>query len=109
MLDCISFAPPEGSSRLPSDLPHRSIVDRCQTAWMDFKEFTRSAAHGVIVHTLAMLRSHYPSIDLERVVTGYARGTDAAKIAKLEDEADEPGEKLASYIDLFGEGGSGAL
>ena len=75
---------------------------------MDFKEFTRSAAHGVIVHTLAMLRSHYPSIDLERLVTGYARGMNTAKITKLEDEAKEPGKKLASDIDLFGEGGRGA-
>ena len=108
MLDCIGFAPPEGSSRLPSDLPHRSIVDRCQTVWADFKEFTCSVAHGAVVHTLAMLRSHYPSVDLERVVTGYARGMDAAKIAKLEDKAKEPGKKLASDIDLFGEGGSGA-
>ena len=54
-----------------------------------------------------MLRSHYPSVDLEWVVTGYARGTNAAKIAKLEDEAKEPGKKLACDIDLFGEGGNG--
>ena len=74
--------------------------------WTDFKEFTCSAAHGVIVHTLAMLRSHYPSIDLERVVTGYARGTNAAKIAKLEDEAKEPGKKLASDVNLFSKGGA---
>ena len=40
------------------------------------------------------------------MVTGYARGTDAAKITKLEDEAKEPGKKLASDIDLFGEGGA---
>ena len=83
MLDCISFAPPEGSSRLPSDLPHRSIVDRCQTAWMDFKEFTRNSTQGATIHMLARLQSHYPSVDLEWVVIGYARGTDAAKITKL--------------------------
>ena len=53
-----------------------------------------------------MLRSHYPSVDLEQVVTSYARGTDAAKIAKLENEAEEPGKKLASDVDLFGEGGA---
>ena len=108
VLDYIGFVPPEASSRLPSDLPHRSIVDRCQTVWADFKEFTCSVAHGAVVHTLAMLRSHYPSVDLERVVTGYAWRTDAAKISKLEDEAKEPEKKLASDVDLFGEGGSGA-
>ena len=109
MLDYVGFVPPKASSWLPGDLPHRSIVDRFQTLWAHFKEFTRSATHGAIIHTLAMLRSHYPLVDLERVVTGYAQGTDTAKIAKLEDEADEPREKLASGIDLFDKGGSCAL
>ena len=56
-----------------------------------------------------MLRSHYPSVDLERVVTGYAWRMDVAKITKLEDEAKEPGKKLASDVHLFGEVGSSAL
>ena len=77
-------------------------------AWTDFKEFTHSAVHGAVVHVLAMLRSHYPLVDLERVVTGYARVTDAAKITKLEEEAEEPGKKLASDVNLLGKGGSGA-
>ena len=32
---------------------------------------------------------------------------DATKIAKLEDEAEEPAKRLAGDVDLFGEGGSG--
>ena len=40
------------------------------------------------------------------MVTGYARGIDAMKIARLEDEAEEPAKRLAGDIDLFGEGGS---
>jgi len=36
-------------------------------------------------------------------------GTDVAKMTKLEDKAKEPRKKLASDVDLFGKGGSGAL
>ena len=87
VLDCIGFEPSEGRGLLPRDPPPQSIVDWCRVAWSDFKEFTHSAAHGAIIHALAQLRSHYPSVDLQRVVTSYARGTDATKIARLEDEA----------------------
>ena len=48
-------------------------------------------------------------VDLHRVVTGYARRIDATKITRLEDKAEEPVKRLAGDIDLFGEGGSGAL
>ena len=74
--------------------------------WSDFMEFTHSATHGPIVHALAQLRSHYPVVDLQRLVTGYAQGTDVMKIARLEDEAEEPAKRLAGDVDLFSEGGS---
>ena len=41
-------------------------------AWIDFKEFVHSATHGAVVHALAQLKSHYPSVDLQRVAIGYA-------------------------------------
>ena len=72
VLDCIGFEPSEGRELLPGDPPPRSILDRCRIVWSDFKEFAHSAAHGVVVHALAQLRSHYPLVDLQRVVTGYA-------------------------------------
>ena len=62
---------------------------------MDFKEFPRSAAHGSVIHALAQLRSHYLVVDLQRVVIGYARRTDEMKIARLEDEVEEPTKRLA--------------
>jgi len=52
VLDCIGLEQPEGG-QLPGHGPHRSVVDHCRMAWMDFKEFARSATHGAIVHTLA--------------------------------------------------------
>ena len=51
-----------------------------------------------------MLRSHYPSVKLEVIMTGYARGTNVVKITKLEDEVKEAVVKLAGDVDLFGEG-----
>ena len=42
------------------------------------------------------------------MATGYAQGTDAEKIARLEDDEEEPAKRLAEDVDLFGEGGSSA-
>ena len=71
VLDCVGAEQPDGG-RLPSDGLYRLVVDRCRTAWMDFKEFVHSAAHGAIIHVLVQLRPHYPSVDLQRVATEYA-------------------------------------
>ena len=68
---------------------------------MDFKEFTRSTAQGAIVHALTQLRSHYPLVDLQWVATGYAQGTNAEKIARLEDDAEEPEKRLAEDVEMF--------
>ena len=86
VFECISFEPSKGRELLPGDPPPRSILDWCRMAWSDFKEFAHSATNGAVVHALAQLRSHYPVVDLQWVVTSYARGTDAMKIARLEDE-----------------------
>ena len=39
-------------------------------------------------------------------MTGYARGTSAVKIMKLEDGVEEAAGKLTGDIDLFDEGGN---
>ena len=71
---------------------------------MDFKEFVCSAAHGAIVHALTQLRSHYPSMDLQWVATGYMQGTNTERIARVEDDAEEPAKRLAKDVELFVEG-----
>jgi len=40
------------------------------------------------------------------VVTGYAHEIDATKIARLQDEMEEPAKRLAGDINLFDEGGN---
>ena len=42
------------------------------------------------------------------MATGYAQGTNADRIAKLEDDTEEPAKRLAEDVDLFGEGESSA-
>ena len=39
------------------------------------------------------------------MATGYAQGTDMEKIARLEDNAEEPVKRLTKDIELFDEGG----
>ena len=72
ILDFISFKPPEGMVLLPSHRPPWPILNRCQEAWKDFKAFSHSATHSIVVHALAVLRSHYPSVKPEMIMTGYA-------------------------------------
>jgi hypothetical protein len=61
-------------------------------------------AHGAIIHALVQLCSHYLTVDLQRVAIGYAQGTDAQKITKLEEVAEEPAKRLAKDVELFGNG-----
>ena len=75
---------------------------------MDFKEFMCSVTHGAIVHALTQLKSHYPLMDLQRVATGYAQGTNVDKITNLEDDIEEPAKRLAEDVELFGEWESSA-
>ena len=107
VLDYVGLEHPK-RARLPGDKPYRSVVDHCRTAWVDFKEFAHSATHGAVVHVLTQLRSHYPLVNLWWVVTRYMQGMDVEKIARLEDDAEEPMKRLAKDIELFGEGGSSA-
>ena len=67
-----------------------------------------SAAHGAIIHALTQLRSHYPLVDLQWVATRYAQGMNVEKIARLEDDAEEPAKRLTEDVELFVEGESSA-
>jgi len=104
MVGCVGFTPSEGATLLPSDLPPRPIVDQCQMAWVDFMEFTHSAAQGAVVHALTVVWSHYPSVKPEVIMIGYVRGMNLSKIEKLENKAEEAAVKLARDVYLFGEG-----
>ena len=94
VLDCVDLeAAPQPDSR-----PSRSdtIIQRCKAAW---ESFNRDAVVTAITHALAVVRSHYQSVDLQAIGAGFTEGMGKAKTQQLEDAA----KKLAGDIDLFGE------
>ena len=50
-----------------------------------------------------MVRSHYPSTDLQAIGARFARGIGMMEHQQLEDEVEDAVKKLAGDIDLFGE------
>ena len=42
------------------------------------------------------------------MATGYAQGTNVEKIARMEDDVEEPAKRLAEDVELFSEGESSA-
>ena len=77
MLDCINME----VAPQPDDRPPHldAIIDRCKAAWENFKSFNRDATISVVTHALAVVWSHYPTINLRAIGTGFARGTGVMK------------------------------
>ena len=50
-----------------------------------------------------MVRSHYPTTDLQAIGGGFVEGLREAETQQLEDEVEDTAKKLAGEIDLFGE------
>ena len=71
--------------------------------WENFKIFNRGAIVSVATHVLVVVRSHYPTIDLQSIGGGFAEGLSDAETQQLEDEVKDAAKTLARDIDLFGE------
>ena len=80
-----------------------TIIDRCKAVWENFKSFNRDAIITAITHALAVVWSHYPTVDLQAIGDGFAGGAGAMEHQQLEDEVEDAAKKLAGDIDLFGE------
>ena len=65
----------------PDGRPPRpdTIIDRCKAAWENFKSFKPNATVSAVTHALAVVRSHYPTIDLQAIGARFARGTGVMK------------------------------
>ena len=50
-----------------------------------------------------VVRSHYPTIDLQSIGGGFTEGLDDAGTQQLEDEVEDVAKMLVGDIDLFGE------
>ena len=69
MLDCVDLevAPQPNGRPLHPD----TIIERCKVAWENFKSFNRNAIVTAITHALAVVRSHYPVVDLRAIGAGF--------------------------------------
>ena len=98
MLDCIE---PEVAPQPDGRPPRLNIViERCKTVW---ESFNHDAVVTGITHALAVVRSHYQSVDLQAIGARFTEGLSEAETQQLEDEVEDAAKKLASDIDLFGE------
>ena len=68
MLDLIGPQLLEPDRRPPSDV----IMERCRSALENFKHYACGIACFVVGHALAVFRSFYPSMKLERIDGGFA-------------------------------------
>ena len=62
-----------------------TIIQRCKAPWENFDSFNRDAIVSVATHALAVVRSHYPTIDLQAIGSGFAKGLSNAETQQLED------------------------
>lgn len=59
--------PPEGYIRV-----EERFITRCSKVWGDLKRFTREGCEFVAQQVLALTRSHYPFISMQRLESGFA-------------------------------------
>ena len=101
VLDCVDMeVAPQPDCRSPCP---DTIIDKCKAAWENFKSFNHDTTITAITHALAVVRSHYPIIDLQAIGARFARGMGVMEHQQLEDEVEDVARKLAGDVDLFGE------
>ena len=62
VLDYVDLeAAPQSDGR---PLRSNTIIERCKAVWENFKSFNHDTIVTAITHALAVVRSHYPAIDL---------------------------------------------
>ena len=101
VLDCVDSeaAPQPDGRRQRSD----GIIQRCKAVWENFKSFNRDAIVSTTTHFLMVVRSHYPTFDLQAIGGGFTEGMGEAEHQQLEDVVEDAAKKLAGDIDLFSE------
>ncbi len=64
------------------------------------KEKVKRAAIAGAIQALAMVKSHYPGVDLNRFEEGYTADVDEAKLSTLTAEAEPVAEFLVEFVEL---------
>ena len=77
VLDCIDL---EVAPQHDGRPPHPDIIiKRCKTVWESFKSINRDAVVAAITHALAVVWSHYQSIDLQAIGARFTKGMGEAE------------------------------
>ena len=79
------------------------IVERCKSALENFKHYAHGVTCSAMGHALAVVRSVYPSVKLERSEGGFAQNLSDEQITMLEEEVADSAMKLVDDLDLFDE------
>ena len=82
------------------------IMERCKSALENFKHYACVITYSAMGHALAVVRSVYPSVKLERIEGGFAQNLSDEQITALEEEVYDSAIKLADDMDLFGDAGN---
>ena len=101
VLDCVDMEPaphPDGRQQGPD-----TIIQRCKAAWENFKNFNHDAVMTAATHALAVVRSHYPTVDIQSIGGGFADGLSDVETQQLEDDIEDVAKMIIGDIDLFGE------
>ena len=77
VLDCVDLE----TATQPDERRQRSdtVIQRCKAVWENFKIFNRDAIVSVATHVLAVVRSHYPTLDIQSIGGGFAEGLSDAE------------------------------
>ena len=78
-------------------------MERCRTAWSNFRVCVHSAACIAVGHALSVVRSLYPAVDLKIIDSGFAEGTEDKVADQLAEKATESAFKLVEDLDIFGD------
>ena len=93
VLDCVDLeAVPQPNGRPPRS---GTIIQRCKVVWENFKGFNHIAIVTAVTHTLVVVRSHYPVVDLQEIGVGFAEGMGEVEHQQLEDEVEDTAEKAS--------------
>ena len=83
-----------------------TIVERCKSVLKIFKQYAHGVACSTGGHALAVVRSVYPSVNLEVIDGGYGQELSDEQITALEEEVLELVIKLADDLELLGDAGN---
>ena len=72
----------------------------------NFKYYARGVACSAVGHALAVVRSVYSLVKLERIDGGFAQNLSNEQITGLEEEVSDSAIKLVDDKDLFGDAGN---